>query len=316
MCLIRSPLEPLMHSFAASPFTVAPERKEELKRFVDARNIEMEINPICKRVYLDVAPPGKISFGIRFGERLWAYCYAYLSLMAEIEAHGEKPDTVVIPGKSPWMRLLRWALENEDVQTHSEWPEDLPQPQANPEPGTVTYEATECFLCLGGWMLLHEIGHVACGHIPPTEEELQRQRKRETVYDSKMKEFEADKWATHWMLDRWREYSPEGDERVFTKRILGIVMGLAIITSFEVYHRTEGWPTHPDPAERLRRFLDTFSPESPESDGKLADAAWYVASVVLQLHLENAGKAPPRPATGYASFRDYLLEAVKALGKA
>jgi hypothetical protein len=97
--------------------------------------------------------------------------------------------------------------------------------------------------------------------------------------------------------------------------MMGAVMALTIITSLEVYDRTEGWPTHPDPAKRLMRFLEEFTPEASEGATALSEVAWSIPAIILQLHLGNAGKAPNAPKGGYAGFRQFLEETIRALDK-
>jgi Peptidase U49 len=196
--------------------------------------------------------------------------------------------------------------------THPPWPSDLPRPQAEPGGDNLVFEATESFLCMGGWMLLHEIGHIELGHVQELDA-ARRARTSMTIAARRHREHQADAWASDLMLDRWREYDGGRDERVLTKRVLGAVMGLSIITSAEVYDRTAGWPTHPDPAIRLRRFLDKFAPESSEAARAMAEVAWVVPAIILQLHLGTAGRAPQAPAGGYAGFRQFLEATIQAL---
>src|SRR5437899_788732 len=115
------------------------------------------------------------------------------------------------------------------------------------------------------WMLLHELGHVVNGHFARTVA---------TGADRQSIEYEADDWASAWVLDRWRSYAGGHDERAFAKRSIGAALALCILASWEVYDRTEGWPTHPDPAKRLLHFLDRFVPESGEMQAQITDAAW------------------------------------------
>jgi hypothetical protein len=178
-------------------------------------------------------------------------------------------------------------------------------PDASPIEGTPGHGATEWFLAMGGWMVLHEIGHVVNRHF---------EQAITTVEDHRRIEFEADAWASAWILNDYQAFSGD-DERVFAKRSIGAAMALSVLASWEVYDRTEGWPTHPDPPVRLLQFLETFVPDSGQEVAPTREAAWYVAMLVLQLHLVNAGKIVERPG-GYPNVAQYIKDAIKALGNA
>lgn len=67
------------------------------------------------------------------------------------------------PQTLPAFRLLAWAQDCEKVGKQCPWPADLPRPSADAKEGSSVYAANEMFLCMGGWMLLHEIRDVGAG---------------------------------------------------------------------------------------------------------------------------------------------------------
>jgi hypothetical protein len=297
-------------AIAESPYSVAPEKRERLRDLVRDHDVEIVFDPNRTDWALQVEYPATITLGLPICERLWAFCYAYMGLAAFLEERGYEHGEVILPTDAPWMRLLQWAMSTESQQQHPVWPQGLPRPHADPGGDPLMFEATECFLCMCGWIVLHEIGHVILGHVRDPQEG----RSAGTVFERRQKEHAADAWASHWLLDDWRLYGGGGDHRVLLKRAMGAVMGLSIITSLQVYTRTEGWPHHPDPAQRLQQFLNEFAPETPDAESDLEQVAWSIPAIILQLHLVNAGREPVVPGNGYIGFRQFLGEMIRALG--
>ena len=303
-----SPVLCLLPSLAASPFNIAPERRDELKELVTRHRLTIVFDDENADTTLKVVhgPDGnEIWFGVAFAERLWAYCFFYVKLLSKIGdvGPGGKIDFFEAPEFKTARELLVWAHRGQVQGETSAWPENLPKPAPRPTEDHDLFVATEAFLSIGGWILLHEVGHVVCGH---SSRDPRRGDEHVQI------EYEADDWASHWMLARWKEYGERPDPRVFVKRSLGATFALAIIASFEVYHRTYGGFKHPDPPERLLHFLDEFAPEGDGSPEDMTSDAWAAAVVIVKLHLDNAGK---KLAEGeYESFRQFLVAAHVALG--
>ncbi len=300
----HSVISHLLRPLVEAPFRIAPERAAELLDLTKRHDIVFTFDSASQ---LNVPEPGRIVFGACEAERLWAAAYAYSELLAIIEEQDGHPGSVidftVDPSRQTWRGLLSWAMRRGVRSEDDEWPLHLPKPTPEPQAGTPMRAATEWFLTMGGWMLLHELGHVVNDHFS---------RSLVTDADRHKCEYEADDWASAWLLDGWRSYAGGSDERVFAKRSIGAALALCVLTSWEVYDRQGDCPTHPDPAKRLLHFLDRFVPESGERQARITDAAWYVVMIVLQFHLVNAGRTVQRP-EGYRSMREYILDAIHAL---
>lgn len=267
---------------AASPFNVAPERETDLRRIRDDKGLRIDFVEDEPGFHLKTTVhDGRISFGIRTIERMWAYSYGYFALVQALQrdqASGRPLDLVGDPQLRDAMTLLDWAYKRERKKTDDPWPNTAPVPHPSPVKGSLSFGANETFFMMAGWMLLHEIGHIVFAHPVALGEpscELIAQEK------------EADDWAFAWMLDNWKDYQGD-DARIFAKRTIGIALGLSIFTSLEVYDRTYGDGTHPDPPERLYRFLNRWVPKDG-ARGASYDFAWFVAIAVLKLHFDNNG---------------------------
>lgn len=117
--------------------------------FDPAPNQIAEVNP----------ETSEIRFGLPFTERLWAIGYAYLNLIRLWQRHD--PGAMIdIPESS--RLLLEWEFHAENSGVVAPLPATAPLPEPDEPPGTDGYAATELVLIVAAWVLLHEIGHLAC----------------------------------------------------------------------------------------------------------------------------------------------------------
>jgi len=126
----------------------------------------------------------------------------------------------------------------------------------------------------------------------------------------RLQEFQADEWASEWMLHDRHNRAKEYD-RIFLDRAVGATLALAVFTTWEVRHRHGATESHPDPARRLLRFLDRFVPETSREKAVLRELPWMMAGVAMQLHLTKYQKELLKP---YDSFRGFYLDVIDALG--
>lgn len=298
---MRSPVDPLLPSIASSLSALVPEKHAELVEMLQRLNIGIDPHFDRSVSPLHIHHDGKvhtIRIYVPLLERFWACSYGYSQLLNTLGPilPGEH-DLIADPKLENARRLLSWAYFGGE----GDWPDGLPRPTATPTGDAAVFEATEAFLCMVGWMLFHEVGHAELGH---------GDRSARDYDESEQREFEADDFASKWILDKWQEYSP--DELVFIKRSLGGVLALSILTTYEVHKRTRGGLTHPDPIERLRRYLKKYCPEGTGEEPTETDYAWTAAIVIVKLHLDNARRVMPNGP--FANFEDVMNAAEQALG--
>jgi hypothetical protein len=296
---INTPLRPLLRAFAASPYIIAPEREVDLQQFIEHKNL---------RIWLDVTTDSfdvnisgmmrRIKFPLRALERLWgyAYCYCLFFDLYRPTTQGRFIDLRENPTLAAARCLLLWAHEAEVSGVCRSWPEDTPRPD-RPNYDRRMGSTNQVFLTMSGFILLHEVGHMALGHCdsPPANCE-----------QSIAQEFQADQWAADWILGRWQQY--DRNEMVFIQRSIGIAFALAALGGIEIYTVNASVRDHPNPAQRLLAFLDRWIPESNARVLPKKATAWKVGPVVLHTHFLKAGR-PIDTTRSYPSFRQYLVEA-------
>jgi hypothetical protein len=290
-----SPVNWLLPYIAAAPYRAAPERADELARLVQDRHIRLSFDPGPSQTASVNLDTGEIRFGLPFVERLWALSYAYLDLIRLWQQHGPGAP-LDIP--EPTRRLLEWEFHVEKTGTAEPLPSGVPTAQPDERVGNDGYAAVELCLIAAAWVLLHEIGHLVYGH-----------RSTDPPIRWIPREYEADDWAGHWMLDRWTEYA--ADDRVFVKRALAGTVFLGHVAAFESHGRTPS-VTHPNSAERLLHFLDSFVPRAPGTKADAKELPWVAAMLIVECHLQAAGKSLPAGTT-FAEARDALLSAARRL---
>jgi hypothetical protein len=230
-------------------------------------------------------------------ERIWAYLYAYVAFLPLIQKHGAgKPiDLTKEPEVQRARALLLWAHKAEKSGRYEPWPEHLPRPDKPDSSDPHIKTANQFFLMMTGWIFLHELAHIALGHRAsnslPSKESIQQ-------------EFEADRWASNWILAKWKDFDP--DVRIFLQRCMGISFAIAALSGIELYVEGRTPRTHPNVADRLLRFFDDFIDGSSEEQ-KFVEKHWLAPISILQLHLMNSGKMTSLQ-KHYDNVREYLLD--------
>jgi hypothetical protein len=119
------------------------------------------------------------------------------------------------------------------------WPPDIPQPTNAASSTELERKVRELFLGALGWLVLHEIGHVALNHevvVPAAQRVTQ--------------EHQADEFATKWILDG----AGHGLQREF--RVMAVSTAMAYLL---LNHRVKGvGATHPPAIQRIRRIIEEF----------------------------------------------------------
>jgi hypothetical protein len=220
---------------STSPYAIAPERAEDLNDTVFGKvpwTIDFTMGPTNF-----VAYPDKQLIEARFSAllSLWAAANAALTfadVMTKAVRTGMR-DVDTAPG-SPGNQALRLVNASKELirDPHYRWPAALPVPDAHPSAGQHLWYVNQLFLAATSWVLLHEVAHVHLSHEQTTTSEIRVRQ-----------EFEADDWATRWILEK----APEDLRREF--RSLGCATGLAWVGLVDEVRR--GGTQHPHASQRL-----------------------------------------------------------------
>lgn len=285
----RSPIFALDKNVAASPFRIAPERSEELKSLLNAHNLQIVFVDEAKfgiRVNLEthevILPVAAMEYVWAQSLRFWIvtqeYRTAQVSGAATFDLHGNER----LANASG---LVGWSMDNMNATGKEQWPSCLPQPTSKPQSddGKV---ANELFLGAMGWIILHEVGHVARGHAEVSGAYSQQQER------------EADLFATEWVLDK---IDPE--DPAFTKRAFCIATALLCLQGFETTAAPRWKGSHPPAHERIDYCLNSYGGPMPE---KLV--AFLV--VCLQVLFAKTNVSPDAGDDSFSSILDGLLVSI------
>jgi peptidase U49-like protein len=136
-----------------------------------------------------------------------------------------------------WQDRLAYAARLFSVDCP--WPSEIALPPAQGKPAGEAGKVLELFLGALGWIILHEIGHVALNHeevIPATQRVSQ--------------EYDADAFATEWVLGD----AGHGLDREF--RVMAVCTAMAYLL---LNQRVKGiGATHPPSIQRMRRAMAEF----------------------------------------------------------
>jgi hypothetical protein len=261
-----SPVFCLSPEIFESPVRIAPEKFGEIRKLVRPVHFHH------KSPEFDISTSGE-SIRVTAGalNLLWCASLAYfLAYQAFVFAqkNGQPVVRLGIDKETiAALDLYEWALKSVGAQRLEPWPEQLPQPAREPEYGSSLHVANEVFLMAVGWILLHEMGHIAHSHpfnAPPSE--------------SKDFEIEADHFATEHALGGIT------DQSVLLKRALGVAVANIVLVTTDISVRSSqfGSLTHPPSEERLSRNLRReLLPEGHPIHG-------FVAAM-LQIHAAKYG---------------------------
>lgn len=270
-----SPLAPLLPALNESIYRIAPERSEEMRHIMETRGIAGAFSTDPGNKF--EAWPGLrvILFSVRGMERFWIYSAGTMFTYRGFQKNGFKGGVAFDTSSlgQEVKRLLIWATNEESWNRGVKWPVGDLVPGVHRDELDVAKLADEMFLGAMAFVALHEIGHLVLGHQPNVDQAT-----------SITHEFEADAWAYDWIMDKWREFSP--DPRVYQKRTVLTAAILALMASLRLYRQPLNGPaTHPNPILRLRRFLEKHV---PRDNGLLSELAWAVAGATLSLHLQHS----------------------------
>ncbi len=215
-----------------------------------------------------VEDDGQIVIHETFLAYIWALSYAFLVIFDE-KLHGPHTDTQPAHGRKlgyflpKGYALLNYALGL--ITKFSKWLPDLPNPEDHKSEDRYFVErANAIYLAAVDFVLCHELGHIASGHL----ERLKQAQGRLTSPEQKAFEREADRWALEHVLKGVRE-----PDRSMTTVGFGAIAGLG---SLLFLNRGLTSQTHPDKDERIRNVLLGLQIDDLDNLWGVA-AAFYVA---------------------------------------
>ena len=257
-----SPVFCLLPEIWASPQTLVPEKRDLLVPHL--RPIRLR----CKTAEFIFSSSGdyiNISDGAL--NLLWCASYAsWFIYRAYVDAQetgasavklGQDQEAVLA------LDLYEWAIACVKNQKYEPWPAWAPKPTRSPESEGSVHVGTEIFLTTVGWMLLHEIGHIA--HQDPVL----------VTASAKSEEHEADRFATLHALEG------VSDSAILLKRSIGIAVANVVLILIDFVASSPA-DSHPNPEERLSRNL---------RENQLADSnpVHAFATALMQVHLQRFG---------------------------
>lgn len=284
-----SPIHLILDRVPDSLINIAPEREAETRKLLDGVTLELTASAhfgFC-------ATAGKvIEVPERGVELLWA---ASLAIWQRYQAYvriAGRGQSSVDSASTDCAALLSWSIDNQLSAIRTPWPDSLPRPTGfepltpEPRPERVADELT---LCAVGWLLHHELAHIARGDsglVSPA--------------DSRIQETRADRAATNWLLEK----APVGLPR--TKRTVGIAASTFCLMALELSgpRRSAADRTHPPAAERVcANLLDSsLGPDEP---------AHVVAAISLRLLMDHFSL--PAPVANCITAQDCVAEYCAAL---
>ncbi|MDE2999893.1 MAG: phage exclusion protein Lit family protein [Gemmatimonadota bacterium] len=285
-----------------------PDFKCEIAKIVNAGGASRIIDYNCDEVPIlgtagryrtpYITEDGKICIHETFLSYVWALSYSIMVIFDE-EFHG--PRTGQQPGHGKEIgEFLQFGYDVLEYglylrRSYKRWPNSLPNPDPNWYRGDDTYypqRANGIYVAAVDFILCHELGHAACGHLKK-DAEARSKGKFIPSYEIKEGEIEADAWALERVI-RGVKHSPENKETVG----FGAIAGLACLLFLRKDLTSR---THPDTDSRIRAVLERLGEEKIKNLWGIA-ATYYVA----WSHASSAGLDFGVEFDTYGDFVDHI----------
>lgn len=268
--VISSPVAPLVPWIPRSLANVAPELTDEMNELLEGYTLEIldERSWICSAS----VQTKTIRISTRAVEIIWAQASAaYVFYNRVLATEGFDGSTIDITDVDVLRALegYRWALQRMGDDASLDWPASLPRPSALPALDSDDHVSQELALVSVGFLLLHEVAHVALEHSGT-----------DASYWSVDQERDADAWAADWVLVRGGVAGP-----ALQKRGLGVALALLVLVSSGIYTGGFNGITHPRDFDRL---FNALAHRIPDDVG-----VWEMVLGILCLHLTNVSLAMP-----------------------
>jgi len=205
-----------------------------------------------------------------------AYC-PYAVLRIEITSSAMLEDPGLVDAERALGEALRKSRELKDIENLEgfTWP-DIPVPGPTPPDATKDRAVIDLTKIATAFSFLHEVQH----QIFKTASDRPESATEE--------EFECDKFARDFLLERASEYSADTQQDrqgVLDKRLMGIVLGAFVILEITPEGRRRGTDEHPPVADRLRRLI-------LEANHQASEHVWVYACSLLLGKLREEEKLP------------------------
>lgn len=279
-----SPVFCLLADIWASPQALVPEKRDLLVSHLRPLKLRCKVGDFILSSSGDCINISEGALNL-----LWCASYAsWFIYRAYVDAQKAGASTVRLGQDQEAvvaLDLYEWAIACVKKKKYERWPDWAPAPTRTPE-SEALHVATELFLTAIGWMLVHELGHIA--HQVPVL----------ITASAKAEEHEADRFATSHVLEG------VSDSAVLLKRSIGIALANVALILIDLI-ASSPVDSHPDPEERLNRNLR----ESQLADSNPVHA---FATALMQVHLQRFGvNLVLNENENFASFVDDFCVALK-----
>jgi hypothetical protein len=260
----------LFKAAAKVPATIVPERMGELATRIFAGEPWTLARADGAANFYAIVPKRQISLSSAGLATLWniafvAFSIADIGTRARRQEQADRKAGIAPPTEHDLSQL--WHEQNlgghiayaeKLFSVDCPWPSDIPQPPKLASLAGRKAKIRELFLGALGWLVLHEIGHVALDHevLVPADQRVTQ-------------EHQADEFATKWIMDGARH----GLKREF--RVMAVSTAMAYLL---LNQRVKGvGPTHPPAIQRVRRTIEEYTVDD-RSVG-LESAAYFLKAI-------------------------------------
>lgn len=260
---------------------LVPERASEIEDIVKKNNINFQAIKDLPEIKFQVNDKGIIEISAQPLRRFWAHIYAYYSFYNYIEHNGWKCQINFGNNKqtAKAAEVLKWAV-NSDLNprdTNIKYPNGAPIPFDINSNDPILICAKDITVYGLANILLHEIAHLELKHAFNCSDKC----------IAIQQENEADKWASHFVMDKMDDYikrnypsNSSKSETIYKKRSLALVASMHWLIKNECYYGVPHHTGHPSTFERLNAIVDELA--SDEND-----LLWAMTAFVLSLHLQQ-----------------------------
>jgi hypothetical protein len=265
----KSPIIPLLPQLIGALENVAPQKGRELRQLLSSVTIFVTDEPGFTFSVSGDADPRRLSVSIIGLEFLWLISFAHVAMYQNAKEPPETGDPAFQQSLADAEEMLQFAFADRGTASpRRSMPKTFPLPGFHagqfPPDATIAELATELFACAVGWILHHELGHIALKHL-------------DGVGRAPSIERDADAAATGWLLDQVK------DSVIATKLGLGIALavtalaGRLLVFGSDVSDLTR----YPTVGERVRASL---THPALEPGSQVQDFMCYA----LKVHLEHS----------------------------